>query len=95
MKKIYIKYFVILAVVALLLTFSTGVLATNEYNINADFDSQGKEIVDICDLVAAEKQSKADSFVLQLQRILLEVEDLPAGSSRPTSNTGIYLPIVP
>ena len=95
MEKKFKKISEICTVVALILNFTFCVSATHVYNTNEDFDANGKEIIEVCDLVEAEYESKDDSFVLELQRILLEIEDLPGSASEPITSGGIYLPIVP
>ena len=95
MKYLVSKTVAIILVIVFMLGVSIIVSATNEYNVNTDYDLYGNEVIDICDLVCAEKQDKSDSFVLKLQCIILEVEGLPISDSEPTIRGGIYLPEVP
>ena len=95
MKKLIKKMSAILIVTALIIGITTVAYATNGYNLNADTDANGNEVIDICDLVEAEYQSKSDSFVEKLGRIILEVEELPASKNSSTFRDGIYLPEVP
>ncbi len=95
MKKLIEKMSAIFIVIALIIGITTVVYAANGYNLNNDTDANGNEVIDICDLVAAEKQDKSDSFVQKLGRIILEIEELPNESNGPKKSGGIYLPLVP
>ena len=95
MKTLIKKILAIFIVLTLIIGITTVVYAANGYNVNNDTDTNGNEVIDICDLVAAEMQDKSNSFVEKLGRIILEIEELPTESSGPKKSGGIYLPLAP
>ena len=96
------KLVTILIAAILVLIISVSVNATSIYNVNGDTDNNGKEIIDIRDLVRAKKLSADNSgaydadFFIKLRRILLGIDKLPIeeNTSGSIGDEAIYLPVV-
>lgn len=86
----------VLMIVVLLFSITLSVSAMSIYNVNGDIDVDGKDIVDIRDLVHAKKLVAQNlgaydsAFLVKLVRILLKIDELPEQNGY--GGGAIYLP---